>query len=96
MDAPFVGASLHKIIISDRHGCVNRKKYGIFTVNKKHNYEKGGETMKKSELPELALKKQTLTAWAHILYRNGWIDHTRLVKMVELIEQIDRGKGNMQ
>ncbi|SFW45088.1 hypothetical protein [Ruminococcus flavefaciens] len=52
--------------------------------------------MKKSELPELALKKQTLTAWAHILYRNGWIDHTRLVKMVELIEQIDRGKGNMQ
>ena len=52
--------------------------------------------MKKSELPELALKKQTLTAWAHILYRNGWIDHTRLGKMVELIEHIDRVSGNMQ
>ena len=52
--------------------------------------------MKKSESPELALKKQTLAAWANILYKNGWIDHARLGKMVELIEHLDRGKGNMQ
>ena len=52
--------------------------------------------MKKSESPELILKKQTLTAWAHILYKNGWIDHTRLGKMVELIEHIDLVSGNMQ
>jgi hypothetical protein len=88
--------SSHKIIISDSHGCVNRKKYGIFTVNKKHNYEKGGETMKKSELPELALKKQTLVAWAQILYKNGWIDHTRLGKMIELIENLEKGKRYVQ
>lgn len=52
--------------------------------------------MKKSESPELILKKQTLTAWAHILYKNGWIDHTRLGKMVELIEHIDHVSSNMQ
>ncbi|WP_295069100.1 hypothetical protein [Ruminococcus sp.] len=48
--------------------------------------------MKRLDSPELALKKQTLTAWAHILYKNGWIDHTRLGKMVELIEQLDQSK----
>lgn len=52
--------------------------------------------MKKSESPEMALKKQTLTAWAHILYKNGWIDHARLGKMVELIEKLDQGKRYVQ
>ena len=48
--------------------------------------------MKRLDSPELALKKQTLTAWAQILYKNGWIDHTRLGKMIELIENLEKGK----
>ncbi|WP_155250132.1 hypothetical protein [Ruminococcus flavefaciens] len=52
--------------------------------------------MKKSESPELALKKQTLVAWAQILYKNGWIDHTRLGKMIELIENLEKGKRYVQ
>lgn len=42
--------------------------------------------MKKSE-SELTLKKQTLTAWAKILYKKGYIDYSRLGKMKTLIEK---------
>lgn len=49
--------------------------------------------MKKESL-ELVIKKQILTAWANILYKNSWIDYARLGKMVEMIEHPDRGKGN--
>ena len=48
--------------------------------------------MKRTESPELTLKKQTLTAWAQILYKKGIIDCTRLGKMTELIERLDGRK----
>ena len=51
--------------------------------------------MKKTESPELILKKQTLTAWANILYKRGIIDHVRLGKMVTLIERLEKGNRNM-
>ena len=37
--------------------------------------------MKKQDSPALRLEKQTLTAWAQILYRNGTIDRARLVRI---------------
>ena len=52
--------------------------------------------MKRLEPPELLLKKQILTAWAHIMYKNGQIDHTRLWKMIELIENLEKGKQYVQ
>ena len=51
--------------------------------------------MKKTESPELILKKQTLTAWANILYKQGIIDHVRLGKMVTLIGRLEKGNRNM-
>ena len=39
--------------------------------------------MKKESL-ELVIKKQILTAWANILYKNSWIDYARLGIMVDL------------
>jgi hypothetical protein len=48
--------------------------------------------MKRTESPELTLKKQTLNAWAQILYKKGVIDCTRLGKMTELIERLDSRK----
>jgi hypothetical protein len=48
--------------------------------------------MKRTESPELTLKKQTLTAWAQILYKKGVIDCTRLGKMMSLIERMDNRK----
>ena len=48
--------------------------------------------MKRTESPELILKKQTLTAWAKILYKKGIIDCARLGKMTELIERLDGRK----
>ncbi|EWM52603.1 hypothetical protein [Ruminococcus flavefaciens] len=51
--------------------------------------------MKRTESPELILKKQTLTAWANILYKHGIIDHVRLGKMVTLIGRLEKGNRNM-
>ena len=48
--------------------------------------------MKRTESPELILKKQTLTAWAQILYKKGIIDCSRLGKMTALIERLDNRK----
>lgn len=48
--------------------------------------------MKKADSPEFILKKQTLTAWANILYKKGVIDAARLGKMTSMIERIDKGK----
>lgn len=48
--------------------------------------------MKRTESPELILKKQTLTAWAQILYKKGIIDFTRLGKMTALIGRLDSYK----
>jgi hypothetical protein len=48
--------------------------------------------MKRMESSELILKKQTLTAWARILYKKGIIDCSRLGKMTALIERLDNRK----
>jgi hypothetical protein len=48
--------------------------------------------MRRSESPEFALKKQTLTAWAQILYKKGYIDYSRLGKMIALIDRLDNSK----
>ena len=37
---------------------------------------------------ELALKKQTLEAWARILYHEGMIDLSRCNRMIERIEKL--------
>ncbi len=47
--------------------------------------------MKKTESPELILKKRTLTAWANLLYKRGIIDNVRLGQMVTLIERLEKG-----
>lgn len=41
--------------------------------------------MNKQDSPALELEKQTLTAWAQILYRNGMIDSARLGRIITLI-----------
>ncbi|WP_155250380.1 hypothetical protein [Ruminococcus flavefaciens] len=48
--------------------------------------------MKKADSTELTLKKQTLTAWANILYKKGLIDAARLGRMTSMIERIDKGR----
>lgn len=51
------------------------------------NYkEKGAEDMTKNA--ELVLKKQTLEAWARILYNEGMIDLARCNRMIERIEKL--------
>ena len=37
---------------------------------------------------ELALKKQTLEAWANLLYKEGMIDVSRCSRMVEAIGKL--------
>ena len=37
---------------------------------------------------KLALKKQTLEAWAHILYSEGMIDLARCSRMIERIGKL--------
>lgn len=48
--------------------------------------------MKKTESPDLILKKETLTAWAKVLYKNGYIDNLRLGKMISLIDRLGKRK----
>ena len=50
--------------------------------------------MKKADSTEVTLKKQTLTAWANILYKKGLIDVARLGRMTSMIERIDKGRKN--
>lgn len=45
--------------------------------------------MKKQDTPALTLEKQTLTAWARILYNKGMIDNKRLEKMITLIDRLN-------
>lgn len=48
----------------------------------------GGIVMKKQDTQALKMKKLTLTAWAHILYRRGMIDAARLRRMIQLIDNV--------
>lgn len=48
--------------------------------------------MKKQDSTALRLEKQTLTAWAQILYRNGTIDRARLGRMMTLIGQMTENR----
>lgn len=43
---------------------------------------------KKDKKAELALKKQTLEAWANLLYKEGIIDVSRCSRMVEAIGRL--------
>ncbi|MBO4865839.1 MAG: hypothetical protein J5582_04640 [Ruminococcus sp.] len=43
---------------------------------------------KKDKKAELALKKQTLEAWANLLYKEGMIDIERCSRMVEAIGKL--------
>ena len=47
---------------------------------------KGADAMNKKD--KLALKKQTLEAWAHILYNEGMIDLARCSRMIERISKL--------
>jgi hypothetical protein len=49
---------------------------------------KGGADMQKTDSQALELKKLTLTAWAHILYRKGMIDAAKLSRMTALIDKL--------
>ena len=49
---------------------------------------KGGTEMQKTDSQELTMKKLTLTAWAHILYRKGMIDAAKLSRMTALIDKL--------
>jgi len=51
-----------------------------------NNEKKGADRMTKAE--ELALKKQTLEAWANLLYKEGMIDVGRCSRMVEAIGKL--------
>ena len=42
----------------------------------------------KKDMAELALKKQTLEAWARILYSEGMIDLARCNRMIERIGRL--------
>ena len=51
-----------------------------------NNEKKGADGMTKTA--ELALKKQTLEAWARILYGQGMIDLARCNRMIEAIGRL--------
>lgn len=55
-----------------------------------NNTRKGVGDMreKKDKKAELALKKQTLEAWANLLYKEGMIDIERCSRMVEAIGKL--------
>lgn len=42
----------------------------------------------KTDTPELAMKKQTLEAWARILYRQGAIDLNKCNRMIAEIMKL--------
>ncbi len=48
--------------------------------------------MKTADSQELMLKKQTLSAWARILYRQGMIDFAKLGRMLALIDKLNESK----
>jgi hypothetical protein len=44
--------------------------------------------MQKTDSQALQMKKLTLTAWAHMLFKQGQIDAARLGRMLTLIERM--------
>ena len=48
--------------------------------------------MTRPDSQELTMKKLTLTAWAHILYRKGMIDAAKLSRMIALIDNLKETK----
>ncbi|MDD6824830.1 MAG: hypothetical protein PUE12_01710 [Oscillospiraceae bacterium] len=47
-------------------------------------------TSKSVVSPELLMKRNTLIAWARILYKNGMIDLNKLNRMISEIEKLQK------
>ena len=69
--------------ISEKKSEINKTNKPLISSN---NERKGADTMSKKT--ELTLKKQTLEAWARILYGQGMIELARCSQMIEAIEKL--------